>query len=77
MKGSHLIAFLGGALTATAIALLYLTDEGTNIREKIKKHLEDKGMKLSQEELDRLVDKVKDELNGLNNKNKSTSKENV
>lgn len=65
MKGSHLIAFLGGALTATAIALLFLTDEGANIRAKIVEKLEEKGIKLSKENIDELVKKVKEDMEGI------------
>lgn len=62
MKGSHFIAFLGGALTATAISLLFLTDEGASIRAKIVQKLEEKGIKLSKQELDELVNKVTEEV---------------
>ncbi len=41
MKGSNLLAFLGGAIVGGAIALLYAPQSGKKTREQIKDFVED------------------------------------
>lgn len=52
MKTSHLLAFLGGAAVATGVTLLMTTEKGKEIRTKVSE-------KLSKEELEKLIEKLK------------------
>ena len=63
MKISQLITFLGGAFLGAIIALLLAPETGDETREKIKSKLEEKGIKLSKEQLDEFIDSIKEKLN--------------
>lgn len=63
MKVSQLITFLGGAFLGAIIALLLAPESGEETREKIKTKLEEKGIKLSKEQLDQFIDSLKEKLN--------------
>ena len=63
MRVSQLITFLGGALLGAIIALLLAPESGNETREKIKSKLEEKGIKLSKEQLDEFIDSIKEKLN--------------
>ena len=53
MKASEILAFVAGAAAAAGITLLCTTDKGKEIREKV-------GEKMSREEIDRLIAKLKE-----------------
>lgn len=63
MKASQLITFLCGAFLGAIIALLLAPESGDETREKIKSKLEEKGIKLSKEQLDEFIDSIKEKLN--------------
>ena len=63
MKASQLITFLGGAFLGAIIALLLAPESGDDTREKIKTKLEEKGIKLTKEQLDEFIDSIKEKLN--------------
>lgn len=63
MKVSQLITFLGGAFLGAVIALLLAPESGDDTREKIKSKLEEKGIKLSKEQLDEFIDSLKEKFN--------------
>lgn len=63
MKVSQLITFLGGAFLGAIIALLLAPESGDDTREKIKSKLEEKGIKLSKEQLDEFIDSLKEKFN--------------
>lgn len=73
MKASNFLAFLGGALMGGIIALLFAPEKGEITRQKIKEKLEEKGIHLSAEELDKFIEKLKEE---LKIKQEATSTEN-
>lgn len=52
MKASEILAFVAGAATATGITLLCTTEKGKEIREKV-------GEKMTREEIDRVIAKLK------------------
>ena len=52
MKASEILAFVAGAAAATGITLLCTTEKGKEIRTKV-------GEKMSREESDRLIEKLK------------------
>ena len=58
MKASEILAFVAGAAAATGITLLCTTDKGKEIREKI-------GEKMSREEIDRLIAKLKEKRDSI------------
>ena len=66
MKASHILTFLGGAFLGAIVALLLAPEKGEITRRKIKEKLEEKGIRLSPEELDKFITKIKNEL-GLKN----------
>ena len=53
MKASEILAFVAGAAAATGITLLCTTEKGKEIREKV-------GEKMTREEIDRLIAKLKE-----------------
>ena len=63
MKVSQLITFLGGAFLGAVIALLLAPESGDETREKFKSKLEEKGIKLSKEQLDDFIDSLKEKFN--------------
>ena len=65
MKASHVLTFLGGAFLGIIAALLLAPEKGEITRRKIKDKLEEKGIRLSPEELDEFINKMKKQL-GLN-----------
>ena len=52
MKPSHLFAFLSGAIVAAGITLLFTTDKGEQLRNKVSE-------KFSKEEIDKLIAKLR------------------
>lgn len=52
-------AFVGGAIAGAACGLLFAPEKGEDQRKKIKAALDEAGVKLSKEELSKLVDKIK------------------
>lgn len=58
MKASHILAFLGGAAVAAGVTLLVTTETGKEIRAKVSE-------KLTKEELDKLIDRLKKQREGL------------
>lgn len=52
MKASEILAFVAGAAAATGITLLCTTEKGKEIRNKV-------GEKMTREEIDRLIEKLK------------------
>jgi hypothetical protein len=56
MKASEILAFVAGAATATGITLLCTTEKGKEIRAKV-------GEKMTREEIDRLIAKLKEKRN--------------
>lgn len=48
-------AFLGGAVVGVASALLFAPEKGEEVRERLCHMLRRKGIKISDEEVDRLV----------------------
>lgn len=63
MKASQLITFLGGAFLGAIITLLLAPESGDETRDKIKSKLEEKGIKLTKEQLDEFIDSIKEKLN--------------
>jgi hypothetical protein len=53
MKASEILAFVAGAAAATGITLLCTTEKGKEIRQKV-------GEKMTREEIDRLIAKLKE-----------------
>lgn len=52
-------AFVGGAIAGAACGLLFAPEKGEDQRKKIKAALDEAGVRLSKEELTKLVDKIK------------------
>lgn len=52
MKPTEILAFVAGAAAATGITLLFTTDKGRDLRNNVSE-------KLSKEELDKLIAKLK------------------
>ncbi len=52
MKVSEVISFMAGAAAAAGITLLFTTEKGKDLRQDVSK-------RLSKEEIDRLIEKLK------------------
>jgi gas vesicle protein len=64
MKNSFgiLAVFLGGAIVGGALGLLFAPESGEETRKKIVDALEKRGIKLSKDEMDDLVDEIKSQV---------------
>lgn len=59
---SVLAAFLGGAAVGAALGILFAPEKGEDTRSKIAEILREKGIKLSRQDMDELVDKLAAEI---------------
>lgn len=71
MKASQLITFMAGAFVGAIIAILLAPESGDETREKIKTKLEEKGFKLTKEQLDEFIDSIKEKFNLKNDQVKN------
>lgn len=56
MKSLNILyAFLGGAIVGCSAALLFAPEKGSDMRERVCRLLQRKGIKISDEEVDALV----------------------
>lgn len=62
MKTSNIFALIGGVAIGATIALLLAPDSGKNTRMKIQKKLKEKGIDLSPEQLDELIEKLRSKI---------------
>ena len=61
MKGLNLVAaFLVGAVVGAACGVLFAPESGKDTRAKIAEALRKKGIKLSREDMDSLVDDIEE-----------------
>lgn len=56
-------AFLGGAVVGGILGVLFAPESGEETRKKIVDALEKRGIKLSKDEMDDLVDEIKSQVN--------------
>lgn len=56
-------AFLGGAIVGGVLGVLFAPESGEETRKKIVDALEKRGIKLSKDEMDDLVDEIKSQVN--------------
>jgi gas vesicle protein len=62
-SGGILAAFLGGAVIGGVLGILFAPESGEETRKKIADALEKRGIKLSKDEMDDLVDEIKSQVN--------------
>ena len=63
MKPFHIVmAVVGGAVAGTALGLLLAPEKVEDTRKKIAEYLHCKGIKLSKDKMDELVDEIKKEV---------------
>jgi gas vesicle protein len=55
-------AFLGGAIVGGVLGVLFAPESGEETRKKIIDALEKRGIKLSKDEMDDLVDEIKSQM---------------
>ena len=55
---SLLYAFMGGAILGAGLALLYAPESGKDLRERIKEMLKKKGIDISDDEVEQLVNQI-------------------
>ena len=60
---SIIAAFLGGAIVGGILGVLFAPESGEETRKKIVDALEKRGIKLSKDEMDDLVDEIKSQAN--------------
>jgi len=60
---SIIAAFLGGAIVGGILGVLFAPESGEETRKKIVDALEKRGVKLSKDEMDDLVDEIKSQVN--------------
>ena len=65
MKNSAgiIAAFLGGAILGGVLGILFAPESGEETRKKIVDALEKRGIKLSKDEMDDLVEELKSQVN--------------
>lgn len=61
---SVLTAFLGGAAVGVVFGILFAPEKGEDTRSKIVEILRKKGIRLSRNEMDDLVDQIASEIKG-------------
>lgn len=61
MKGENLLAFIGGALTGAALAILFAPDSGDQTRKKIKETF-DKEYQNLKEKVKKTTDEILEEV---------------
>jgi gas vesicle protein len=55
---SGTLAFLAGAVLATGITMLFTTEKGEELRNKVSEWLKEKGIQLKETELDELMGRI-------------------
>ena len=55
-------AFVGGAVVGAAVALLFAPEKGVDTRARIKALLKSKGIDFSDDDVDKLVEQIADEV---------------
>lgn len=62
-SSSILYAFFGGAVVGCAVALLMAPAKGEDTRKRIKEMLKKKGIDFTDDEVERLVDQISEQIN--------------